>query len=200
MRTRRPFLWTAHCWAVLATYPDGSGLRQPYLDATSGDVARAHRPYLVLLQAGLAMPSPLLGPRCALTAPFHPYPTLNSRTRAVCFLWRCPWDRSRRVLPAAMSPWSPDFPRPCFRRSATARPSGPRREWAARTPGSSAAPRIRNLRAAARHTAARLQSGDQVARRFRELRAWRSAKPASPTPASMSAQLAGSGAAEMLKV
>ena len=24
-RTRRPFLWTAHCWAVLATYPNGSG-------------------------------------------------------------------------------------------------------------------------------------------------------------------------------
>src|ERR1700709_836336 len=28
--TRRPFLWTGHCWPVLATYPDGSGRRRPY--------------------------------------------------------------------------------------------------------------------------------------------------------------------------
>ena len=36
--------------------------------------AKARRPYLVLLQAGLAMPSLSPGTRCALTAPFHPYP------------------------------------------------------------------------------------------------------------------------------
>jgi hypothetical protein len=30
------------------------------------------RPYLVLLLAGLALPVPSPGPRCALTAPFHP--------------------------------------------------------------------------------------------------------------------------------
>ena len=35
--------------------------------------AKARRPYLVLLQAGLAMPSLSPGTRCALTAPFHPY-------------------------------------------------------------------------------------------------------------------------------
>src|SRR5690348_1669108 len=29
-------------------------------------------PYLVLLPVGFAVPSPLPGPRCALTAPFHP--------------------------------------------------------------------------------------------------------------------------------
>ena len=33
----------------------------------------ARRPYSVLLQAGLAMPSPSPGPRWALTPPFHPY-------------------------------------------------------------------------------------------------------------------------------
>ena len=33
--------------------------------------------------------------------------------KAVCFLWRYPWARARRALPAALSPWSPDFPRPC---------------------------------------------------------------------------------------
>jgi hypothetical protein len=32
------------------------------------------RPYSVLLPVGFTMPVPLLGPRCALTAPFHPYP------------------------------------------------------------------------------------------------------------------------------
>jgi len=32
------------------------------------------RPYSVLLPAGLALPVPLLGRRCALTAPFHPCP------------------------------------------------------------------------------------------------------------------------------
>ena len=34
--TRRPFLWTAHHCAVLATYPDGSGRRRPYLGANRG--------------------------------------------------------------------------------------------------------------------------------------------------------------------
>ncbi len=33
-----------------------------------------HHPYSVLLPAGLAMPLPLPAARCALTAPFHPYP------------------------------------------------------------------------------------------------------------------------------
>ena len=32
------------------------------------------RPYSVLLPVGFTMPVPSLGPRCALTAPFHPYP------------------------------------------------------------------------------------------------------------------------------
>jgi hypothetical protein len=48
------------------------------------------------------------------------YPTLSpfplrrpeGRGREVCFLWRYPWGRPRRALPAAMSSWSPDFPRP----------------------------------------------------------------------------------------
>jgi len=31
-------------------------------------------PYLVLLRVGFAMPAPSLPRRCALTAPFHPYP------------------------------------------------------------------------------------------------------------------------------
>jgi hypothetical protein len=41
---------------------------------------------------------------------------------AVYSLWRYPWGRPRRVLPATLSPWSPDFPRP--HRKAGARPPG----------------------------------------------------------------------------
>src|SRR5258706_8845385 len=67
---RRSFLWPAHCWTVLATYPDASGRRGP-----APDESGTRRPYSVLLQAGLAMPSRSPGPRWALTPPFHPYPT-----------------------------------------------------------------------------------------------------------------------------
>ena len=35
-------------------------------------------PYLVLLRVGFALPASLLKRRCALTAPFHPYPALRS--------------------------------------------------------------------------------------------------------------------------
>ena len=35
---------------------------------------RTSRPYSVLLPVGFALPRPLLAARCALTAPFHPYP------------------------------------------------------------------------------------------------------------------------------
>ena len=45
-------------------------------------------PYLVLLRVGFALPVALLRQRCALTAPFHPYPDVA--TKAVCFLWHFP--------------------------------------------------------------------------------------------------------------
>lgn len=40
---------------------------------------RRGRPYSVLLRVGLAMPLPLPAARCALTAPFHPYPSMPGR-------------------------------------------------------------------------------------------------------------------------
>jgi len=43
-------------------------------------------PYMVLLPVGFALPPPLPAVRCALTAPFHPYPA----RWAVCFLWHFP--------------------------------------------------------------------------------------------------------------
>ncbi len=45
-------------------------------------------PYLVLLRVGFALPVALLRQRCALTAPFHPYPGVAAR--AVYFLWHFP--------------------------------------------------------------------------------------------------------------
>ena len=62
---RRSFLWTGHCWTVLATYPDAWG-------GEPCGPEPARRPYLVLLQAGLAMPPTLPPTRWALTPPFHP--------------------------------------------------------------------------------------------------------------------------------
>ena len=68
-------------------------------------------PYSVLLQVGLAVPPSLRSGRCALTAPFHPYPPQPKRRRAVCSLLRFPWGHPRRALPGTLFPWSPDFPR-----------------------------------------------------------------------------------------
>ncbi len=40
-------------------------------------------PYLVLLRVGFTMPPPLLEERCALTAPFHPYPGTGPAANSV---------------------------------------------------------------------------------------------------------------------
>jgi len=68
-------------------------------------------PYLVLLQVGFTLPQLLPVARCALTAPFHPYPSpskyggilsaaLSVGSRPPAVTWH----------PAL---WSPDFPPPC---------------------------------------------------------------------------------------
>jgi hypothetical protein len=61
-------------------------------------------PYLVLLRAGFCLPPALRPARCALTAPFHPYPSrvLRRRFGAVYFLCHCPSSRPDRVLPGAL--------------------------------------------------------------------------------------------------
>ena len=73
-------------------------------------IAPPRRPYSVLLPVGFAVPRPLPGTRCALTAPFHPCPPVPKRGRAVCFLWHFPWGHPRRTLSGTVCPWSPDFP------------------------------------------------------------------------------------------
>jgi hypothetical protein len=58
---RQSFIWAGYRYPALAAYPevhwDGPSLL----------------PYLALLRVGFTLPAKLLPPRCALTAPFHPY-------------------------------------------------------------------------------------------------------------------------------
>ena len=67
----------------------------------SPPVAQGHdRPYSVLLLMGFTMPVPLPVPRCALTAPFHPYlPPKGHRRSALCGTFP-------RVAPAGRYPAS----------------------------------------------------------------------------------------------
>ena len=104
--------------------PVAGRLSQPTRTAARKPACRtkpACRPYLVLLPVGFALPPPFPAARCALTAPFHPYPPSPKLSRAVYFLWHFPWGRPRRALPGTVSPWSPDFPPPHTR--ARRRPS-----------------------------------------------------------------------------
>src|ERR1019366_1895495 len=87
---RQPFIWAGHCSPALATYP------------------RVHRSgplllsYLVLLRVGFALPAGLLRPRCALTAPFHPYPkAARLRTRLGRYIFCCTFRKGSvaRTLP-----------------------------------------------------------------------------------------------------
>ena len=111
--------------------PDAS-CNQPGWQGLETGPAFARHPYSVLLPVGFALPSPLPETRCALTAPFHPYP----ETGAVCFLWHFPWGYPRRTLSGTVLPWSPDFPLPRSIRpqspsveAAAIRPAGAHKIW-----------------------------------------------------------------------
>ena len=99
------FIWDARCRAPRATYP-GTVRTTPVF------------PYLVLLRTGFTLPCLLPAMRCALTAPFHPYPAAWKRSGGIFSVAlsvgsRPPGVTWRPVL------WSPDFPP---RPSMTARP------------------------------------------------------------------------------
>ncbi len=67
-------------------------------------------PYLVLLRVGFAVPRALLPERCALTAPFHPYPAKGG---TVCFLLHFPSNGLEPAIPDVIrhtALWSSDFP------------------------------------------------------------------------------------------
>jgi hypothetical protein len=67
---------------LISEQPERSG-RAILVPRTAGT-----RSYWLLLQVGFTVPPESPRARCALTAPFHPYPPLAGR--AVCFLWHCP--------------------------------------------------------------------------------------------------------------
>jgi hypothetical protein len=93
---RQPFLWAAHYWTALATYPRVK---------RSGPLLL---PYLVLLRVGFTLPAGLLLPRCALTAPFHPYP---SGRYIFCGTFRkVRFERTPPAVSRHAALWRPDFP------------------------------------------------------------------------------------------
>ena len=70
-------------------------------------------PYLVLLRMGFALPDELLRPRCALTAPFHPYPNRQAGCGRYIFCGTFRKVRFERTPPAVSrhaALWRPDFP------------------------------------------------------------------------------------------
>ncbi len=72
-------------------------------------------PYLVLLRVGFTS-LPMLPPaRCALTAPFHPYPR-SLATRAVFFLLHLPSARAAQALPGTLPYGARTFLRPAGQR------------------------------------------------------------------------------------
>jgi len=95
-------------------------------------------PYSVFLRVGFALPALSPGPRCALTAPFHPYrPTsvpgdlgrgrlAAPRATAVCFLWHFPWPRGRLPLATTLAHGARTF-LPGDR--SPRRPPGPLARW-----------------------------------------------------------------------
>ena len=96
-------------------------LKRPTRRLWRAEPARAQSlglpPYLVLLRVGFALPVALLRQRCALTAPFHPYPDVA--TAAVCFLWHFPSTGLEPGFPDVIRHTalrSSDFP-PVFRRA-----------------------------------------------------------------------------------
>ena len=114
----RSFLWARHYCMAQATYPEvvtrRAGTSPPIL-ARAPNISTPARmggvpPYLVLLRVGFALPAALLRQRCALTAPFHPYPAHSRKSLgdcralarmggAVCFLWHFPSARLESGVP-----------------------------------------------------------------------------------------------------
>ena len=78
------------------------------------------RPYSILLPVGFAVPLTLPPARCALAAPFRPYP---AEAAAVCFLWHFPLGCPSRKLSGTVPRWSPDFPPAPRKRSTGGRPT-----------------------------------------------------------------------------
>ena len=99
---RRPFIWAARYRTARAAYPEtsptvvGCGDRHPW------------SPYSALLRMGFTVPSPSPERRCALTAPFHPYPRPTRGRSALCGTF--PRVAAAGGYPACLLSRSPDLP------------------------------------------------------------------------------------------
>jgi len=70
-------------------------------------------PLFGLAPGGVCLAAAVAGSAVRSCRTISPLPAHQpKRTRAVSFLWHCPWGRPRRVLPGTVFPWSPDFPPP----------------------------------------------------------------------------------------
>jgi len=76
--------------------------------AYTGRAARVPHPYLVLLRMGFTLPPPSPPERCALTAPFHPYPVKPGGLLSVALSVALP----RLAVSEHAARRSPDFPPP----------------------------------------------------------------------------------------
>ena len=65
-------------------------------------------PYSALLRMGFTMPPPFQEGRCALTAPFHPYPRPDRGRSTLCGTF--PRVAAAGRYPACRLSWSPDLP------------------------------------------------------------------------------------------
>jgi|GEM_PF-5682403 len=100
--------------ACVVVIPLGSALlpTSSSLPGSANEAGHLILPYLALLRAGFTLPVQLLGPRCALTAPFHPYHGSKKPWRYL-FCGTC---RSLRleaqppVVNRRVALWRPDFP------------------------------------------------------------------------------------------
>ena len=102
---RRPFIWAARRHAAHAAYPGTSP------DSTGYGDRHPRFPYSALLRTGFTVPSPSPERRCALTAPFHPYPRPKRGRSALCGTF--PRVAAAGSYPACLLSWSPDLPPGC---------------------------------------------------------------------------------------
>ena len=168
------FVWLAACAANVTAIPlgrlsPGASSNQPERPGPErawSACGAPHRSYSVLLPAGLAVPPALPPARCALAAPFHPYPSKspegNLRQRRFAFCGAVPGVAPAGRYPAPFlrgartflrspdklgSGGRPADWRPALRRTASSGQGSPGRAWPARRadcgPGTPAPPRER---------------------------------------------------------
>jgi hypothetical protein len=96
--------------------PVARRLKQPTRTAGSGPIqkqVRTHRlaPSLFGLAPGGVCPAAGVTASAVRSyRTFSPLPRPTQHAAAVCFLWHCPWVRTRRMLSGTACPRSPDFP------------------------------------------------------------------------------------------